>query len=82
VIVPYHFCSCGESCLIVSWCVGDRCDMTYNDEDLGRNRKLGAEDQRWSSTGRVLDGRTTRRSGDSVYNMHHAHGDEKRKFLG
>jgi hypothetical protein len=30
--------SCGESCLLVSWCLGDRCDMADSDEDLGRSR--------------------------------------------
>jgi hypothetical protein len=32
--------SCGESCLLVSWCLGDRCDMTDSDEDLGRSGDL------------------------------------------
>jgi hypothetical protein len=31
--------------MLVSWCVGDRCDMTGSDENLGRSRKPGAEDQ-------------------------------------
>jgi hypothetical protein len=29
--------------LLVSWCVGDRCDMAGNDEDQGRSRRPGAE---------------------------------------
>jgi hypothetical protein len=29
--------------LLVSWCVGDMCDMASNDEDLGRSRRPGAE---------------------------------------
>jgi hypothetical protein len=53
---------CGESCLIVSWCVGDRCDMVGSNEDLGRSRRPGAEDRGWSSTGRVLGGWMIRRS--------------------
>jgi hypothetical protein len=32
--------SCGESCLLVSWCLGDRCDMADSDEDLGRSGDL------------------------------------------
>jgi hypothetical protein len=37
----------GESCLLVSWCAGGRCDMTCSDEDCGRSRRPGAEDQGW-----------------------------------
>jgi hypothetical protein len=33
-----------ESCLIVSWCAGGRCDMVGNDENRGRSRRHGAED--------------------------------------
>jgi hypothetical protein len=32
--------------------------------------------------GRVLGGRTIRRSGDTVCGLHCAHGDEQREFLG
>jgi hypothetical protein len=42
----FTFVSFGESCLLVSWCVGGRCDITCNDEDRGKSRRLGAEDQR------------------------------------
>jgi hypothetical protein len=35
---------CGESCLLISWCVGDRCDMADSDDDLGRSKRSGAED--------------------------------------
>jgi hypothetical protein len=49
-------CSCGESRLLVSWYVGNRCNMAGSDEDLGRSRRPAAEDWGWSSTGRVLDG--------------------------
>jgi hypothetical protein len=41
----YYPCSCGESCLLVSWCAGSRCDMAGSDEDLGRSRRPGAEDR-------------------------------------
>jgi hypothetical protein len=33
-------------------------------------------------TGRVLDGRTNGRSGDTVCDLHHARGDEECRFLG
>jgi hypothetical protein len=56
--------------------------MADNDEDRGKSRSPGAEDQGWSSTGWVLSGRTIRRSGDVVYDLHRARGDEKHGFLG
>jgi hypothetical protein len=56
--------------------------MAGNNEDRGRSRRPGAEDWRWSSTGRVLDGRTIRRTGDVVCSLYHAQGDEERVFLG
>jgi hypothetical protein len=42
---PTTFVLCGESCLLVSWCAGGRCDMADNDEDLGRSRRPGADDR-------------------------------------
>jgi hypothetical protein len=36
----------------------------------------------YGHTGRVLDGRTIRRSGDVVCGLHRACGDEEREFLG
>jgi hypothetical protein len=36
---------CGETCLLVSLCVGDRCGMAGSNEDQGRSRRLGAEDR-------------------------------------
>jgi hypothetical protein len=33
-------------------------------------------------TGQVLGGRAIERSGDAVCSMHHARGDEERRFLG
>jgi hypothetical protein len=56
--------------------------MAGSDEDCGRNMRLDAEDQGWSSTGWVLGGRVIRRSGDVVCSLHHARGDEEREFLG
>jgi hypothetical protein len=56
--------------------------MAGNDEDRGRSRRPSVEDQGWSSTGRVLCGRTIRWSGDIVCSLHRAQGDEKRGFLG
>jgi hypothetical protein len=37
-----------ESHLLVSWCAGGRCSMVCSDEDHGKNRRPGVEDQRWS----------------------------------
>jgi hypothetical protein len=37
--------SYGESCLLVSWYVGDRCDMVGSDDDPGRSRRPGVEDR-------------------------------------
>jgi hypothetical protein len=86
---PEHFCcftyifvSCGESSLLVSWCAGDRCDMTGNDKDRGRSRRPAAEDWTWSSTGRVLGGRTVERSGNVMCDLHRAQGDKEHEFLG
>jgi hypothetical protein len=72
VVLIFYLCSCGESRLLVSWCVRDKCDMTGSDEDLGRSRRYGIEDQKWSSTGRVLGGRMIGRSDDTVCGLHHA----------
>jgi hypothetical protein len=73
---------CGELCLLVSWCVGDRCDMVGNDEDHDSSSRPGAEDRRWPSTSRVLSGQTIGRSGDIVCGLYHAQGDKGREFLG
>jgi hypothetical protein len=73
---------CGELHLLVSWCVGDRCNMAGSDEDLGRNSRPGAKDQGWSSTGQVLGVQMIERSGDAVRGLHRAQGDEERGFLG
>jgi hypothetical protein len=54
-IVLFYFSfisvSLGESCLLVSWCPGDKCDMAYNDKDRGRSSRPGAEDQGWHRLG-------------------------------
>jgi hypothetical protein len=75
-------CSCGESRLLVSWCVGDKCDMAGSDEDLGRSQRPDAKDRGWSRTGRVLGGRTIGRLDDAMCGLYRAQGDEERKFLG
>jgi hypothetical protein len=41
------FVSCGESCLLLSWYAGGRCDMAGSDENHGKSRRLGAEDWEW-----------------------------------
>jgi hypothetical protein len=56
--------------------------MAGSDKDRGRSRTLGVEDRGWSSTGRVLGGRMIERSGNAVYGLHCAQGDEERGFLG
>jgi hypothetical protein len=68
--------------LLISWCVGDWCDMTDSDEDLGRSRRPGAEDRGWSSTSQVLGGQTIGRSGDAVCGLYRAQGNEELVFLG
>jgi hypothetical protein len=56
--------------------------LAGSDEDRDRSRRLGVEDRGWSSTSRVVGGRTIERSGDAVSSLHHGQGDEERKFLG
>jgi hypothetical protein len=75
-------CLCGESCLLISWCVGDMCDMVGSNEDLGMSRRPSAEDRGSSSTGRVLGGWMIRRSGDTRCGLYRTQGDEERRFLG
>jgi hypothetical protein len=41
----FIFISCGESCLLTSWCAGDRCGMVDTDEDRTSSGRLGAENQ-------------------------------------
>jgi hypothetical protein len=56
--------------------------MVGSNEDHGMSRRPGVEDWGWSSTGRVLGGQTIERLDDAVCGLHHARGDEKRRFLG
>jgi hypothetical protein len=56
--------------------------MLGSDEDYGRSRRPSVEDREWSSTGRVLGGRTIKRLGDAMCGLHSAQGDEKHRFLG
>jgi hypothetical protein len=77
----FIFVSFAESCLLVSWCVGGRCDMACSDEDRGSSRRPGVED-RDGHTGRVLGGRAIERSSGAVCGLHRARGDERHEFLG
>jgi hypothetical protein len=72
----FIFVSFGESCVLVSWCAGGRCDMTCSDEDHGRSRRPETED-RSGRTGRAIE-----RSGGAVCGLHRACEDEERGFLG
>jgi hypothetical protein len=73
---------CEESCLLVTWCAGSRCDMMDNNEDLGKSRRPGAEDRGWSSIGRVVGGRPIGNLGDIVCGLYRVQGDEECGFLG
>jgi hypothetical protein len=55
--------------------------MVHSDEDRDRSRRTGAED-RDGRIGWVLDGQGIERSDDVVFDLHRAHGDEERGFLG
>jgi hypothetical protein len=68
--------------LHVLCCVGDMCSMADSDEDRSRTSRRGAVDRGWSSTSRVLGGRTIERSGDAVCGLHCTQGDEERVSLG
>jgi hypothetical protein len=68
--------------LLVSCCVGGKCDMVRNDEDQGKSRTLGAEGRGGSCTSWVLDGWTIGRSGDAACDPHRTRGgDEKHGFF-
>jgi hypothetical protein len=43
MILPLLSILCGELCLLVSWCVGDRCDMAGSDEDHSGSRRPGLQ---------------------------------------
>jgi hypothetical protein len=68
--------------LLVSWCVGDRCDVAGSDKEHGKSRRPGVEDRGWSSVSWVLGHRRIGRSGDAVFSLHQAQGDEERGFPG
>jgi hypothetical protein len=57
------------------------CDMMDSDEDLGINRRPGADDQGWSSTGRILSVQMIGRSSDAICGLYRAQGDEDHMFL-
>jgi hypothetical protein len=44
----FIFVSFEESCLLVSWCAGGRCGITCSNEDRGKSRRAGADNQEWS----------------------------------
>jgi hypothetical protein len=46
--------------------------MVGSDKDRGSSRRLGAEDQGWSSTGWILGGQPIKRSGDAMCGLHRA----------
>jgi hypothetical protein len=77
----FIFVSFEESCLLVSWCAGDRYGMACSDEDRCRSRRPGAED-RDDRTDRVLSGWVIERSGSTLCGLHRACEDEEREFLG
>jgi hypothetical protein len=78
----FYLYSYGESHLLISWCVGDRCDIASNNEDLGRSRRPSAADCGWSNTGRILDSQIIERLSDTVCGLHRAQGDKERGCLG
>jgi hypothetical protein len=82
VVLLHLSCSCGESCLLISWCAGDRCGMVDSDKDCGRSMRPSVKDRRWLHTGWVLGDRTIERSSDAVCGLYCAQGDEERGFLG
>jgi hypothetical protein len=55
--------------------------MTGSDEDRDRSRRPGAEDRKWSSTGRVLGSLTIGRSSDIMCGLYHSHRDNECGFL-
>jgi hypothetical protein len=55
--------------------------MEGSDENRGRSRKLGEEDQGWSIIGRVHGSWMIKRSCDTVCGLHRAQGDEEHMFL-
>jgi hypothetical protein len=54
--------------------------MVDNDYDCDRSRRPDVEDRRWSDTGRILGGRTIRRSDDAVCDLHYACGKDEHGY--
>jgi hypothetical protein len=81
LIFTFIFVSFVESCLLVSWCAETgtawRAAMMIV-VGVGDLVQRTGDDR----TGRVLGGRTIRRSGDVLCGLHRAHGDKERGFLG
>jgi hypothetical protein len=71
--------SCGESCLLVSWCAG----ATWR-AVMRIMTGVGDLVQRIENdyTCRILGGRAIERSGGTVCDLHYAHGDKEHRFLG
>jgi hypothetical protein len=67
--------------LLVSWCVGDRYDITGSDEDLGSSMRPDADDRGWSNTCRILGGQMIGRKDDAVCGLYRAQGEEEHEFL-
>jgi hypothetical protein len=55
--------------------------MAGSDDDRGRSRRPGVEDQGWSDTGWILGGRIIGRSDDTVCGLYHKHGIRSTSFL-
>jgi hypothetical protein len=70
----------GESCLFVSWCAEDKCDMTDSDKDRGRSRWTSIDDWRWSHIW-ILTDLMIGMSDDTIYGLHRTHEDKKHEFL-
>jgi hypothetical protein len=81
ICLTFIFVSFKELCLFVSWCAVDGCGMACSDENYGRNRIPGAEDQGWShrSGTKWPD---DRKVGWRCVRLHRARGDEEHGFLG
>jgi hypothetical protein len=68
----FTFVSFGESRLLILWCAGSACRAAMRTVAGIRDLMQRTEGDR---TGRVLGGRTVKRSGDAVCGLHLARGD-------
>jgi hypothetical protein len=77
----FTFVSFRKSCLLVSWCVSDRCGIHTTMRIV---TGVGDLVQRTgdSRTSRVLGGRAIERSGGVMCGLHRAHRDDEHGFLG